>query len=149
MSTFAPTAEPGTIPRVFVSWQRGAGEDVAKVEQRIRELNHYYISSDAYTYRQSFLAETFRRMAEEWRQSTMFESSMDRITGHPAYRAIVQLGEEVLPLLLEELRQQPEPWFTALRQITQTDPVRQEQRGDMKAMADAWVRWGQANGLLR
>ena len=146
MSTFALAVDP---TRVLVSWPMGAGTDVVDVERRIGELKADYHDSRVITYRRDNVACYFLTLAQEWREATKLDSSMDRITRHPAYRAIMNLGDEVVPLLLEELRKRPEPWFTALRHITGANPVAREQRGDMKAMASAWVRWGQENGLIQ
>jgi hypothetical protein len=146
MSTFALAVEPSQI---LCSWPMGAGSDMADVEKRIRELRADYQNSRAITYRRNNVTCYFLMLAQGWRDATKFESSMDRITRHPAYRAIMDLGDEVVPLLLEELRRRPEPWFTALRHITGANPVAHDQRGDMNAMASAWVRWGQENGLIQ
>jgi len=99
--------------------------------------------------REALLIEQFRRLAAEWRDATQFQSSLARSTNHPAYQAIIELGAEIIPVLLHELRRQPEPWFVALREITGVDPVAPTQRGNMQAMAAAWLRWGRDNGLIR
>jgi hypothetical protein len=38
-------------------------------------------------------------------------------------------------------------WFWALKAITDVDPVAEENRGDVVAMAKAWIDWGAANGV--
>jgi len=127
----------------------GVGRDLGVVEQRVLDLQAAYQNSPAITDREAVLAEAFRVLADEWRSSRRFRSSLTEITEHPAYRAIVQLGNEVVPVLLRELQQRPEPWFAALREITGHDPVRSGQRGDMKAMRQAWLSWGRDRGLIR
>lgn len=150
MSSFTLTMEqPPAIVRFLTPHLKGAGADLATIERRILELRDDYQESVAITYREAAVAENFRALAEEWREATRFQSSLSQITAHPVYRAIVQLGEEVVPVLLRELQRRPEPWFAALREITGADPVRPEQRGDMRAMADAWLRWGQAHSFIR
>ena len=150
MSSFTLTMEqPPAIVRFLTPHPKGAGADVATIEKRILELRDDYQESVAITYREAAVAENFRALAEEWREGTRFQSSLSQITAHPAYRAIVQLGEEVVPVLLRELQRRPEPWFAALREIMGADPVRPEQRGDMRAMADAWLRWGRAHSFIR
>lgn len=95
------------------------------------------------------MTEIFRALAETWRDDTRFESSLMQSISHPAYRSIVQLGEDVVPVLLRELQQQhPEPWFLALREITGIDPVTPNARGNMRAIINAWLHWGRARGLL-
>lgn len=65
---------------------------------------------------------------------------------HPAYQAIIGLGEPAVPLVLKELEQQPDRWFAALRAITGANPVREEDCGDVTRMAESWIEWGRANG---
>jgi hypothetical protein len=140
---------PTPIMGVLMPHQEGAGRDLQTVELRVREFYGSYHNSLVITYREALLAETFRTLADEWRHATRFYSSLEQITEHPAYRAIVELGEEIVPLLLRELRRHPEPWFAALREITGANPVETDQRGDMRAMAEAWLRWGRQHGVIR
>lgn len=148
MSSFVLTMEPPPLVRFLTPNREGAGSDLKRVEDRVRELRDDYYDSVAITYREAVIAEAFRSLSEEWRQATRFQSSVRHITNHLAYRAIVQLGEEVLPLILRELRRRPEPWFAALREITGADPVRPEHRGNMRAIAETWLRWGRDHGFI-
>ena len=89
----------------------------------------------------------FDELARKWRSDTQFMSSTTDIAMHPAYQRIIGMGSAVIPYLLRELERKPEQWFWALRAITGADPVAPEQRGKVKAMAEAWLRWGRENGL--
>ena len=151
MTTIALATRRGTWTRFFGEqlYASGAGYEVATVDRRVRELEDELAESLVITYREAVLADTVKMLANMWRAETKFESSLTRVTGHPAYRAIVDLGAEVVPILLDQLRQRPEPWFAALREITGEDPVQPTQRGDMRLMADAWVRWGRERRLIR
>ena len=149
MSTVALAINAPSALRIFAPRPRGAGEDLTHLEQRIRELQESFHNSPAITYREAALADTFQNLAEEWRRATRFYSSLRNITTHPAYRAVVDMGDEIVPILLRELHLKAEPWFTALREITGTDPVEPHERGDMQAMADAWLRWGRQRRLIR
>jgi hypothetical protein len=66
---------------------------------------------------------------------------------HPAYQEIIALGPPAIPLLLAELRMEARYWFAALSAITGQDPVPAEDRGSVRKMTDAWLRWGKAHGL--
>lgn len=90
----------------------------------------------------------FTALAERWKAETEFLSSPDEIAAHWAYQRIVQLGAPMVPLVLRELRREPHLWFAALRALTGANPVPAEARGKVSAMADAWVRWGEANQLI-
>jgi hypothetical protein len=94
------------------------------------------------------LEQRFNTLTAEWRQGICHESSSQRIAAHPAYQAIIALGMPVVPLILASLRAEPHHWFNALTTITGANPVPPEARGRIQMMADAWVAWGIANGLL-
>jgi hypothetical protein len=145
MSTFAPAIKPPSLPRLLVQRHVEVGVSSEPIEQRLRELRTEYLRTPAVTYREA----TFRSLAQEWRDATKFQSLLKNSTSHPTYRAIVHLGDEIVPLLLQELERRPEPWFAALREITGADPVTPAERGKMQAMADAWLRWGRGRGLIR
>lgn len=94
------------------------------------------------------LDQRFRVLSAEWRAATRFASGSSAATGHPAYRAIIDLGPSVVPLILAELANSPDPWFAALRELTGADPVPPEDRGRPQIAADCWLAWGRASGLV-
>jgi hypothetical protein len=49
---------------------------------------------------------------------------------------------------LRELKKEPDHWFWALKAITGVDPVEPIQRGRVKEMAGAWLRWGKEQELI-
>jgi hypothetical protein len=88
-----------------------------------------------------------RRLEAEWKAATQFLSDPDQITSHPAFRQIVGLGTEVVPLLLRDLQSAPALWVWALPEITGENPVPDEDRGDIRKMSAAWVAWGRNQGI--
>ena len=95
------------------------------------------------------MAETqreFQRLSDEWKSSRGPATTVTAMVRHPAYQAIVQLGEPAIPLLMRELEQQPDHWFAALRAITGANPVHEDELGDVTRMAESWIEWGRANG---
>jgi hypothetical protein len=69
-----------------------------------------------------------------------------RFTEHPAYQAVVDLGPDVLPLLLQELERESDHWFRALHALTGANPVPKESRGRVRDMASSWRHWGREHG---
>lgn len=90
----------------------------------------------------------FRALADRWYAETEAISSVSQMAMHPAYQEVIGMGCAVVPLLLQELRQQPQHWFWALRAITGDDPIRPEQRGKVREMTAAWLQWGQEHGYI-
>jgi hypothetical protein len=93
------------------------------------------------------LASRFHALADEWRAATRFLASPSAASEHPAYRALVSLGQAAVPLILAELAAAPEPWFAALRELTGADPVPPDDRGRPKVAAEHWLAWGRASGM--
>jgi len=83
----------------------------------------------------------FKAQYEQWLRDSLFDSLPDRMTRYDSYKAIVDQGERVVPLIAAELRKEPSFLFLALEDITQADPVAPELRGDLKATVSAWLSW--------
>ena len=88
----------------------------------------------------------FRELVCQWKEATQFVSSVTDMVTDPAYQQIIGMGREVLPLILAELRREPDHWFWALQAITRENPVAPEDRGQIPAMTRAWLDWAAANG---
>jgi hypothetical protein len=89
---------------------------------------------------------TFHRLAKEWKEEKQFCSSMTAIEKSPHYLGVMALGRGVVPLLLEELKRDPDYWFTALQTLTGEDPVPKADRGDLLRMTEHWLSWGRRMG---
>ena len=84
----------------------------------------------------------FERRATEWKRDTAHLSSPNMITEHRAYQEIIGMGKDAIPLILRDLEETRAQWFWALNSIAGESPVRPEDRGDVDAMAAAWLDWG-------
>ena len=78
-------------------------------EAEIVELNkkasfEYFISTSSYLrdIYQNTLKEYFDSLKYLWLEETKFSSNVFLTTNHPAHLTILQLGEQVLPLLIEQ-----------------------------------------------
>ena len=92
------------------------------------------------------LAQKFQMLANEWRNETRHLSLMSDIVLNSAYQQIVGMGTPAIPLLLQELKKQPDHWFWALRSITGENPISPNDRGRLAKMAEAWLQWGRERG---
>lgn len=95
------------------------------------------------------LEETFLQLSAEWREGRPPSSFVEDLVLHPAYQRIIGLGKEVVPLILQQLAQQPDHWFWALHCITGEDPVDASDAGNLSRMAHAWLEWGRKRGLCQ
>jgi hypothetical protein len=114
-------------------------------------LHGYTQSEESRRQTQRFQAATravrnrFNVLSEIWKRETAFESSAARKAHHPAYRAIIRMGPQVVQLILEDLQKSSSHWFIGLRELTKADPVPVASRGDVEEMRQAWIRWGRMN----
>lgn len=90
----------------------------------------------------------FRRLAAEWKEQSRFLSNTAQMAMLRPYQRIVGMGWAAVPLLLAELRREPDQWFWALEAITDENPVPPADAGHVRRAAAAWVGWGVARGLL-
>jgi uncharacterized protein (DUF1778 family) len=122
---------------------RNARHEVAAARARLQEAE---ARSSGPVEDTAAMTEEFKHLAREWKQDTAFESSLTRLALHPAYQRIIGLGRRALPLILTELRREPDHWFWALRSISGENPVPPEQVGDVEAMRRLWLDWGRQQG---
>ena len=94
------------------------------------------------------LEQKFRELVAIWQWEVAPLSSSTARVQHPAYREIISLGPAAVPLLLRELEQRPNHWFTALKSLTGIDPVPPSDRGQIGPMTEAWITWGKEHGFL-
>jgi hypothetical protein len=94
------------------------------------------------------LREEFDALADRWVRETRNMSSPNAMERHPAYQQIIQMGPRVIPLILRRMDDEPNFWFTALLQLSgeSEDPVKPAMHGDLEAMTNAWLRWGERRG---
>ena len=96
------------------------------------------------------LERRFNKLAKKWKRETINVSSMQQMVSHPCYHEIIAMGSKskVIPLILKELKREPDFWFSALRALTKEDPVTEDMRGNVMAMRKAWLDWGSKHAYL-
>lgn len=89
----------------------------------------------------------FLRLANLWRKDTAMLSSLSKKVTHPAYQRIIGMGPTALPMILREMKRKPGHWFWALDAITQGESPAEGCETFAEATA-AWIKWGEAKGVL-
>jgi len=87
-----------------------------------------------------------RDLETQWKTDTEFLSDARKIINHSAFKAIIALGKDVVPILLRDLETKS-LWVWALPEITDEDPVPAIDGGNIRKMAEAWIKWGREKGL--
>jgi hypothetical protein len=95
------------------------------------------------------LKEKFTVLADNWHQESDCLSSPKKITENGNYHSIISLGIQVIPFILQDLKERGGLWYLALRRLSNEDPVSVEDRGDIQKMKNAWLRWGKRKGYTK
>jgi hypothetical protein len=91
----------------------------------------------------------FKELADKWKEETGHFSNVNKRWTDLWYSQIIGLGEAAVPLILRDLVDNgPDDWFWALTAITGCNPITKDSAGNMRAMAEAWIKWGKQWGYL-
>lgn len=124
----------------------GQGEEADILEDEFEKARGHY--NIPFSRRLDNPVKRFFELKTKWKNDTIMSSSIYEISMHPAYQRIIGMGKEAIPLILEELSKNAGHWFWALKSITDEDPVLPEQRGNIKKMTNAWLKWGKERGYI-
>ena len=92
--------------------------------------------------------ERFEALRRRWREDVAGLSDLREIVTHPAYEAIIAMGREVVPWVLQDVAQGAGHWHVALRAITGEQPVPASEAGRLHAIRDHWLAWGRSRKLV-
>lgn len=114
----------------------------------LTQLIYNFIVQEKAIAQRNELEAKFIRLTKQWKEETVFLSSITEISNHHAYQEIIGLGKDVLPFIFNDLcnSQEVNHWFWALNAITGENPVKIEERGIVEKMKQAWISWGDNNG---
>ncbi|HEX7862391.1 MAG TPA: hypothetical protein VF773_18785 [Verrucomicrobiae bacterium] len=90
------------------------------------------------------LKEQFQELTSRWKDDTSDFSILALRYANDSFLRIVGFGPIAIPWILEELRNDPDWWFEALRAITREDPASDAESFD--SAVEAWLKWGSDNG---
>lgn len=88
----------------------------------------------------------FIELVQSWKRDTEFVSTTEHMILHESYQRIIGLGPSVVPLLLQELKREPDHWFWALESITRVNPA--EGADTFDDTVTAWLDWGARLGYV-
>jgi hypothetical protein len=87
----------------------------------------------------------FYSCIQKWKSETYFTSSIDEILEHPSILRIVKIGAPMISLILHEIGREPSVLCFVLEDIVGYTPYNEEDIGNIKALCDAWIAWGERN----
>lgn len=94
----------------------------------------------------SSLEQEFQNLASKWKRETRHSSVIAKRYQNPFYKAILDKGFPVVPLILKDLRHDPDRWFAALEKLTGENPAKDSE--NFYEAVDRWIAWGIAKGYV-
>jgi hypothetical protein len=86
------------------------------------------------------IRDIFKKYYQRWEEETAFMSSSDMFE-NPNYKAIIDMGWDAVPHIIDQLREKPCHLFKALKKITGVNPINPENVGRVSKMAKDWIEW--------
>jgi hypothetical protein len=125
----------------------GVSIEAQFVRQNIQTTHDLFIGQSVFIqemYKQQ-LSKKFDLYSGIWKTETMFSSNSSEITNNSAYRSIIGLGKDIIPFIIEDLKQSENHWFYALELLTGENPIKSEHRGIINLMKSDWLNWAKKN----
>ena len=92
------------------------------------------------------LAEEFAYHASAWEDA--FFLTMQEMFADEDYQRIIEMGPQVVPLILQRLQARPNWWFPALIRLPGVDLMAGQARGNLAEETKAWLEWAEQQGHL-
>lgn len=128
------------IDRKIPASATAIGEVIAyNYDNALKEM--YSISLYQTQVYQDAIKKRFLKLRDIWKDESKFYSDPNAISSNRHYQKIIEMGYEVLPFIIEDLRVTYSFWFAALEKITGINPIRRENLGNIKAMTQDWSNW--------
>ena len=88
----------------------------------------------------------FNYHADAW-ENALFLTMADMFADED-YQHIIEMGPQVVPLILRRLQARPHWWSPALIRLTGVDPTAGQARGRLAVETKAWLKWAEQQGYL-
>lgn len=88
-----------------------------------------------------FIEEDFNYLKRKWEKETAHLSSITEILNNKYYLQIIDMGDSVVPLIIQDLKNTNNHWFQALYELTGENPVPENHAGDIEMMKKDWIDW--------
>jgi hypothetical protein len=92
------------------------------------------------------LQQEFNLLSTRWKSETESLSSIKKKITHPDYLKIIEMGSEVIPIILQSLLKDPDHWFVALNKISGENPI--SYGASFQDAVIGWLQWGQSKGFF-
>src|SRR5208282_3901696 len=122
-----PNEASRSLPMIFIT------------EPAVLAAAEYQTVASEKTRASDALTENFNSLVNQWRLETKHFSVIARRYENPAYKAILDMQAPAIPLILQELRRDPDRWFAALEKLTGENPAKDAI--NFYEAVDRWIAW--------
>jgi len=84
-------------------------------------------------------------LVRQWEFDTRNTSSAAQILGHPSVAGLIQMGQEIIPMVLKTMKDNYHFTFV-LHKLTGEWPVKDEYKGNGPKIIEAWRKWAKKHG---
>ena len=99
----------------------------------------YITAVDDFSDNNLFLRDRFNVLYNQWYKDTEFLSSVDPIVNHPAFNAIVRMGKDAVPYILDKIDKEPSPLVWTLNLIFKSK-ISNDSRLTVSEACRLWVK---------
>lgn len=126
------------------------GSDAKSVYQNLFNSHRIFIGQSVFASQlyKNRLDRKFNLLKGVWENETIFSSNITEITNHPSYHAIIKLGREVVPLIIQDLQKNNSHWFYALEILTGENPILPQHKGNIVLMKNDWIDWATRGNVV-
>ena len=140
-----------TYPYISQSYQPNAVSiDAYQLGIGIQNSHDNFIghSVQSEKYYNEQLKNRFLDLKRRWKSATILSSNSDEIINNPNYIQIINLGNDIIPFILEDLEVTNDHWFVALNKLTNINPISPNHFGNVIQMKNDWLTWARNNNLI-
>lgn len=83
-----------------------------------------------------------RALIARWVSETQNVSSLSAMKSHPAFVELVSIGRGAISAIMDAYTEDAPFLYLILARITDENPVPESARGDIQAIREAWIEWG-------
>ena len=84
-------------------------------------------------------------LIKEWQAATAYLSDLDQMAEDRYFSAIVSIGNDAVPGILQSIADSPSWIVMALEEITKERPYSDDDLGSVELISRRWIEWGSAN----
>lgn len=141
---FVPAMQ--VVDSTFILMRQDIGNVAIQSQHRFEYRDYLAANKSGLSSKDKELEGRFEALSRQWKRETGHFSVIARRYQHPAYKSILEMKSAVVPLILKELRREPDRWFAALQALTGENPAKDAI--NFYEAVDNWIAWGISKNFI-